>query len=104
MPPSTSLSTLIATATYLSVVTTINVQITSDSTPSTAAGSGAPPVTPRTVLSVLKRARPDIAEYNPQGGQTERRQAAADGGARYSFADFRHRMTALRTFMSCASI
>ncbi len=52
MPPSPSLSTRIATDTYLIVVTMIRVQITSESTPSVTDGSGAPPVRFKTVLSV----------------------------------------------------
>jgi hypothetical protein len=52
MPPSPSLSTRIATDTYLIVVTTIKVQITRDNTPSVAVASGVPPVSPSTVLSV----------------------------------------------------
>ena len=42
IPPSPSLSMLIATDTYLIVVMTIKVQTTSDSTPSVAAASGVP--------------------------------------------------------------
>src|SRR5580704_5525772 len=52
MPPSPSLSTRIATDTYLIVVTTIRVQITSDSTPRVTTESGSPPVRPSTVFSV----------------------------------------------------
>ena len=52
IPPSPSLSTRIANDTYLMDVTMMSVQITSDSAPSVAVGSGLPPVRPRTVLSV----------------------------------------------------
>ena len=52
MPPSPSLSMRIAIATYLIVVTTTRVQMTSDSAPSVTLGSGRSPVNARTVLSV----------------------------------------------------
>jgi hypothetical protein len=52
IPPSPSLSTRIAKDTYLIDVTIMSVQITSDSAPSVAEGSGLAPVRLRTVFSV----------------------------------------------------
>ena len=52
MPPSPSLSMLMATATYFTEVMTINVQTISDSTPSTTSGVDVPFVMLSTVLSV----------------------------------------------------
>jgi hypothetical protein len=52
MPPSPSLSMLIATVTYFTDVTMISVHMISDRTPRTTSGLDVPPVRSRTVLSV----------------------------------------------------
>ncbi len=52
MPPSPSLSTRIANETYLTVVMMKSVHSTSESAPSTVAGSDGASVVPRMVLKV----------------------------------------------------
>ena len=52
MPPSPSLSTLMANETYLTVVMMKSVQSTSDSGPSTASAWWDAPATPSMVLKV----------------------------------------------------
>src|SRR5271165_7049466 len=52
IPPSPSLSTRITKVAYLTAVITINVQITSDTSPSVSAGDGCPPANSITVLNV----------------------------------------------------
>ena len=52
MPPSPSLSTRMASRTYLAVATITSVQNDSDRMPSSVAGSAWPPASPRIVFSV----------------------------------------------------
>ena len=52
MPPSPSLSMLMATATYLSEVTRNKVQITNDKMPRMRSGVASPPNKSKAVLSV----------------------------------------------------
>ena len=52
MPPSPSLSTRIASATYFTEVTMISVQTISESDPSAACADGCAPVVSSTVFSV----------------------------------------------------
>src|SRR5580704_18095386 len=82
MPPSPSLSMLIAKITYFTDVLMISVHRISERTPRTMSGFGAPPVRSRTVLSVSKRARPDVAKDDSERRQAHRRQTrTADGGS-----------------------
>ena len=81
MPPSPSLSMRIATDTYLIVVMTIKVRITSDNTPSVVAASGVRPASPQHRLERVERARPDVAEDHSQCREAECGQAS--GAARY---------------------
>src|ERR1700739_4345069 len=83
MPPSPSLSILIATTTYFTDVMIISVHTISDSTPSTTSGVGVPFVMLSTVLSVYSglvpmspktipsAARPNAASADPPPGRVE---------------------------------
>jgi hypothetical protein len=83
MPPSQSLSILMAKTTYFTVVMMINVHTISDSTPSTTSGVGVPTVMLSTVLSVYSglvpispktiptAARPNAARPDRRTGSVE---------------------------------
>ena len=69
MPPSPSLSMLIAKVTYFTDVTMMSVQMISERTPRTTSGVGAPSGQDEDSLERIKWARADVAKDDSERGQ-----------------------------------
>src|ERR1700742_2961449 len=76
VPPSPLLSARIRKVMYLMVTIRVRVQITSETTPSTASSGDSAARVPQRLAHRIEGAGADVAEHHADGAQAQRREAA----------------------------